>query len=301
MPNSLQLQQLVQQTFKIRKVLNEGDFHTSLQLSQHPHSRMITIWIYHAGVTPVHKNSCLTHSFQHLNTELSADFTVHLGVRNSKEHDGVNEDNRANSQSPQNCSKVAKVIKIYSPIPEITIGGKVTLVCYWETDCLPINYVLFLNKIRVQGPAPQSMKEEKVVFNITIHSSSQLGPYKCKAEYRNIVAYSLGFNFTLRESNNLAVFIVPPLILLLLLIAAVVTIRLLILPWCKARKLKAANISTAYDDTGENQLDDEHCVAYGVTKEPEYCNMKMKTKTEDYRYVNDNEDSTVTYAEVICR
>ncbi|XP_029139367.1 allergin-1 [Protobothrops mucrosquamatus] len=138
------------------------------------------------------------------------------------------------TESPQNCSKIVKVMKIYSPTPEITIGGKVTLVCYWETDCLPINHVLFLNKTRVQGPAPQSMKEEKVVFNITIHSSIQLGPYKCKAEYRNITAYSLGFNFTLRaESNNLAVFIVPPLILLLLLIAAVVTIQLLILPWCK--------------------------------------------------------------------
>ncbi|XP_026566968.1 allergin-1 [Pseudonaja textilis] len=222
-----------------------------------------------------------------------------LWVRNTKEN-GVNEDNRANPELPQNCSKIVKDVKIYSPTPEITIGAKVTLVCYWETDCLPMNYILFLNRGKVQGPAPQSMKKQKVVFNITIHSISQLGPYKCKAGNKYEAAYSPGFNFTLRENNNLVVFIVPPLILLLLLIAAIVTIRLLILPWCKARKLKSANICTAYDDTGENQLDNEQYVDYGITEENKYCNLKMKTKT-DYRYVNDSEDSTIIYADVICK
>lgn len=108
------------------------------------------------------------------------------------------------TESPQNnasCSKIVKDIKIDSLTPEITIGAKVTLVCYWETNCLPINYILFLNKGKVQGPAVQSMEEQKVVFNTTIHSNSQLGPYKCKADNpnRNMTAiYSPGFNFTLR-------------------------------------------------------------------------------------------------------
>ncbi|XP_058029428.1 uncharacterized protein LOC131193357 [Ahaetulla prasina] len=203
-----------------------------------------------------------------------------LWVQNTKENGGVKEDNRANPESPQNnasCSKIVKGIKIYSPTPEITIGAKVKLVCYLETNCLPINYTLFLKKKRVQGPAPQSMKKQKVEFNTTIHSNSQLGPYKCKADYLNRTmasTYSPAFNFTLR----------------------VVTIQLLILPWCKARKLKSANICTAYDDTGENQLDNEDCMDYEIT---EYYNLKMKIKTDD-RYVNDSEDS-VTYAEVICK
>ncbi|XP_070592874.1 allergin-1 [Erythrolamprus reginae] len=215
-----------------------------------------------------------------------------MWVQNSKENGGVKEDKKASPESPQNnasCSKTAKDIKIYSPTSEIIIGANVTLMCYWKTNCLPINYNLFLNKVRVQGPALQSMKEQKVVFNLTIQSNNQLGPYKCKADNLNISMaslYSPPFNFTLRENNNLAVFIVLPLILMLLLIVAAVTIRLLILPWCKARKLKASNICTAYDDAD-----------YEITQ---YSNLEMKTKT-DYKYVNDREDSTVIYAEVICK
>ncbi|XP_032068013.1 allergin-1-like [Thamnophis elegans] len=211
-----------------------------------------------------------------------------LGVRNTKEYGGDKKGNRTNPESSQNASSCSKDIKIYSPTPEITIGANVTVVCYWETDhCLPINYTLFLNKGRVQGPVLQSTKEQKVLFNTTIHSNSQLGPYKCKAGYMREEAYGPGFNFTLKATKkNLALFIVLPLILLLLLIAAVVTIRLLIFPWCKARKLKSADICTAYNETDYETAD--------------YCNLKMKTKTDD-RNVNDYEDSTITYAEVICK
>ncbi|XP_025024398.1 allergin-1 [Python bivittatus] len=265
----------------------------------------------------------------------------HSGVQNMK-GGGDDDGNRAKNELSQNvtsCSKFMKGLKIYSPTPETTIGGNVTLECYWETDCLPINYTLFLNKMRALRPATQNRREEKVIFNFTVNSSSELGQYKCKAEGKIEPAYSQGFNFTLRdavivialvmvhvlspklqlhiraselgqykckaegkiepaysrgfnftlraeERNNLVAFIVPPLVVLLLLIAVVVAIPLLILPWCKTRKLKSANISTAYDDIGGNQLDNESYVAYGVTEENEYCNVKIKTKTEDYRNGN---------------
>ncbi|KAM6471701.1 allergin-1 isoform 2-T3 [Liasis olivaceus] len=174
---------------------------------------------------------------------------------------GFNFTLRELSQNVTSCSKSVKNLKIYSPTPETAIGRNVTLECYWETDCLPIDYTLFLNKMRALRPATQNRREEKVIFNFTINSSSELGQYKCKAEGKIEPAYSQGFNFTLREErNNLVAFIVPPLVVLLLLIAVVVAIPLLILPWCKTRKLKSANISTAYDDIGGNQLDNESYV-----------------------------------------
>ncbi|XP_063149011.1 allergin-1 [Candoia aspera] len=208
---------------------------------------------------------------------------------------GDGDDNRTKSELPQNvtsCSTFVKKLKIYSPTPETTIGGNVSLECSWETNCLQIKYTLFLNKMRALYPATQNRREEKIIFNFTIDSSSELGEYKCKAERGTEARYSSGFNFTLRagERNNPVAFIVLPLVLLLLLIAVAVAIPLLILPWCKARKLKSANISTVYDD-----------IVYGVTEENEYCNVKIKSKTEDYRNVIISEDNTVNYAEVICR
>ncbi|KAL8163558.1 UNVERIFIED_CONTAM: hypothetical protein K2H54_030213 [Gekko kuhli] len=90
---------------------------------------------------------------------------------------------------------------INSPSTEAAIGENVTLKCSSETGSPPINYTLYKGTDRVLPPASKKKKGEEAAFHFTMNSISELGEYKCKAENKfNENKYSLGFNFTLRES-----------------------------------------------------------------------------------------------------
>ncbi|KAH0629295.1 hypothetical protein JD844_011249 [Phrynosoma platyrhinos] len=192
------------------------------------------------------------------------------------------------------CSEPVRDLEIYSPVSETEVGGNVTLECKSSAKCLPINYTLLFKKTKALRHAIRTKEEDRMVFNFTINSTSELGEYKCKAQYRfNDAAkskYSHGFNFTLREAaeedekNKLVVFIVAPLLLLLLLIVIAVAIPLMILPWCKAKNQKSASTSTHYAPA--NYLSSEACATYddvafhGKDEEVEYCSVNITTERD---------------------
>ncbi|XP_061477755.1 allergin-1 [Rhineura floridana] len=197
------------------------------------------------------------------------------------------------------CSESLGSISIDSPSNKTIIGGNVTLVCYSKTGCLPINYTLFFKKEALRYATTNKM-EERAVFNFTITSANNLGEYKCKAQNNNGCKYSTGFNFALRvaeEKKNLAVYIVPPLLLLLVVIG--VAVPLLILPWCKARKLTTDSTPTDFVPTSCPSL--ENCATYDTVYEENitYCKLKFNTKKEDCRNVILDDNSAVEYTEVV--
>ncbi|XP_042309537.1 allergin-1 isoform X1 [Sceloporus undulatus] len=231
-----------------------------------------------------------------------------------KYSNGFNFTLKDQSKDVISCSDPVSDLEIYSPVSETEVGGKVTLECKSTARCLPINYTLFFKKDKALRRATKNKEEERIVFNFTINSTSELGEYKCRARNRFNYApnnkYSHGFNFTLREAaaeekNKLVVFIVAPLLLLLLLIVIAVAIPLMILPWCKAKNQKPASKSTHY--TPANHLSSQACATYedvafhGKGEEVEYCNLNIGTTETDCRERILTEDSTVSYAEIIVR
>ncbi|XP_016851242.1 allergin-1 isoform X7 [Anolis carolinensis] len=201
--------------------------------------------------------------------------SFHSCLQNMQSHDGE----KGTSEIAISCLKDLQDLEIYSPFSEIAIGKNVTLECRSQKGCLPINYTLYLNTTKMQHTI-QRKAEEKVVFNITINSISDVGEYKCKAQ-NNGSKYSPGFTFTLRdepkdvlscsdpvnkveisspvseivlapeeEKNKLIVYIIAPLLLLFLLTVIAVAIPLIILPWCKAKNQKSARTSTHFTPVG---------------------------------------------------
>ncbi|XP_062976078.1 allergin-1 isoform X2 [Elgaria multicarinata webbii] len=231
------------------------------------------------------------------------------------------------------CSVPVKKLNISSLSSKIDIGADVEVVCSSEMGCLPINYTLFLNTSR-RGSAVKNKKNEIVTFKFTIKSINELGEYKCRAQNgltnTSNLKYSPGFHFTLREEeNNMAVLIGLPLLLLLALIGIALAIPWLILPWCKARKLRTASVSvglvtTNYPHSKNSPTSyphSENCptyddIAFRKNEETEYCNVNISNKENCrngkvclvfYKWNKTrlkffiSEDSTVNYAEIIIR
>nr|XP_060619089.1 allergin-1 isoform X2 [Anolis sagrei ordinatus] len=182
------------------------------------------------------------------------------------------------------CSDPASSLEISSPVSEIVLGENVTLECKSVAKCLPMYYSLFLNKHKERFTAVKNKEEERIVFNFTITSSSQLGEYKCRTQSRlkdpSTNKYSRAFNFVLKEApeeekNKLVVYIVAPLLLLFLLAVIAVAIPLMILPWCKA--------------------------IYEKGEEVVYCNVKTETMERECSKGTLTEDTTVNYAEIVIR
>ncbi|XP_078240702.1 allergin-1 isoform X3 [Pogona vitticeps] len=249
---------------------------------------------------------------------LLASFCLGLQKGNSNGDDNDSDDDGDVDDVSRNavpCSEPVGVL-IYSPSSETTIGANVTLECNLTANCLPINYTLFFERCNVKGKAIKKKAKENIVFKLTISSRSELGEYKCKAQYlfNNTfkAKYSSGFNFTLKASlpastedkNRLVALIVAPLLLLLLLLMVVITFPLLILPWCKARKGKSASkptsyVSANYPSPGNCGIYDD--AAYGEEEATNYCDVRIKVKVEDSRKEMLTEDTRVTYAEILNR
>uniref|UniRef100_A0ACB8EL65 Uncharacterized protein n=1 Tax=Sphaerodactylus townsendi TaxID=933632 RepID=A0ACB8EL65_9SAUR len=180
--------------------------------------------------------------------------------------------------------------EIYSPTTEVHIGENVTLSCFSKTGSLPIKYTLYKERNRVLPPVNMSNNGEKAEFHFTINLISDLGEYKCKAENNSTQGkYSLGFNFTMTagDNHNLAVFIVPPVLLLLLLLALVLAVPLLILPWCKARKLRGTSPNDfvpARDPTLQNDVTYVE-IAHEENHQEEYVNLEFSNKKEESKQV----------------
>ncbi|XP_062827206.1 allergin-1 isoform X3 [Anolis carolinensis] len=220
------------------------------------------------------------------------------------------------------CSDPVNKVEISSPVSEIVLGGNVTLECKSVARCLPIYYSLFLNKDKALYNAIKS-EEEKIVFNFTITSISQLGDYKCKAQSRqndsSTNKYSHAFKFVLKapeeEKNKLIVYIIAPLLLLFLLTVIAVAIPLIILPWCKAKNQKSARTSTHFTPVGYFNSETATYDAVGKVgtiysfviksdgkgEEVVYCNVKTETMERECRKGTLKEDSTVNYAEIVIR
>ncbi|KAM9119470.1 allergin-1 isoform 2-T2 [Pangshura tecta] len=189
---------------------------------------------------------------------------------------------------------------------QVRIGQNVTLSCHSENGSFPINYVFFKgrktmsSKISMQGKAA-------AVLNVTINSSSDLGDYKCKAENNipNNTKYSNSLNFTLAEEDGLfyplSIFLV--LLFLLVVIATAQLVLFLILPRCKARKLKSTG-STGFVSTDKATGSENYVtyteIEYAKSEEVEYADILIRKEEED-RKVNLRADTTVVYSEVIVR
>uniref|UniRef100_A0A8C2V855 MILR1 n=1 Tax=Chinchilla lanigera TaxID=34839 RepID=A0A8C2V855_CHILA len=84
-----------------------------------------------------------------------------------------------------------------SRTPVITRGQNVSLFCSNENRSLQITYSLFLGQKHV---ATKKGKGEPVIFNLTISTPGEVGPYKCKAEVFNCPKYSLDFSFRMEKA-----------------------------------------------------------------------------------------------------
>ncbi|XP_055583031.1 allergin-1 isoform X4 [Falco cherrug] len=87
-----------------------------------------------------------------------------------------------------------------SPTAQAKKGQNVTLSCLSENGSLPITYIFFRGRQSISPPVKMQKREAAVIF-LFINSSSDFGPYKCRAEnsVHNNTKYSNSFNFTLAE------------------------------------------------------------------------------------------------------
>ncbi|KAM7146307.1 allergin-1 [Macrochelys suwanniensis] len=190
---------------------------------------------------------------------------------------------------------------------QVRIGQNVKLSCYSENGSSPINYTFFKGRKNVSSRIPRQGKVA-AVLNVIINSRSDLGDYKCKAENNipNTTKYSNSLNFTLAEEDSLSyplcIFLV--LLFLLVVIATALLVPFLILPWCKARKLKSAGSSTGFVSTDKATGSENYMtyteIEYDKSEEVEYANILIRKEEED-RKVNTRADTTVVYSEVIIR
>ncbi|XP_065419714.1 allergin-1 isoform X1 [Chrysemys picta bellii] len=191
--------------------------------------------------------------------------------------------------------------------PQVKIGQNVTLSCHSENGSSPINYIFFKGKksmsSRISMPGKAAAE-----LNVTINSLTDLANYKCKAENNipNNTKYSNSLNFTLAGENGvsypLRIFLV--LLFLLVVTATALLVPFLILPWCKARKLKSAGSSTGFVSTDKATGSENYVtyteIEYAKSEELEYANIRIRKEEEDGK-VNMKADTTVVYSEVIIR
>ncbi|XP_025923314.1 allergin-1 isoform X3 [Apteryx rowi] len=82
---------------------------------------------------------------------------------------------------------------------EVVMNQNVSLSCHSDSGYPPVRYTLFKGNQKVA--TLNGMGLTAVLFNLTINSASDVGEYKCKAEYRtpNDGKYSKSLNFSLIE------------------------------------------------------------------------------------------------------
>ncbi|XP_062448084.1 allergin-1 [Rhea pennata] len=82
---------------------------------------------------------------------------------------------------------------------EVVIKQNVSLSCHSDSGSPPVKYTLFKGNQKVATLNSTSLTP--VLFNVTINSASDVGEYKCKAEYKipGDGKYSKSLNFTLIE------------------------------------------------------------------------------------------------------
>ncbi|XP_067403912.1 allergin-1 [Emydura macquarii macquarii] len=191
---------------------------------------------------------------------------------------------------------------------QVRIGQNVTLSCHSENGSTPIKYIFFKGNKTI-SPIISLQGKAVAVLNVTINSPSDLGNYKCKAENKipNNTKYSNNLNFTLAEENGFSYVLCIFLVLLFLLVVIMVALAIpfLILPWCKARKLKSAGSSTGFGSTDKATVSENYVtyteIEHDKSEEVDYANMSFTRKEEEDRKVNIKADTTVVYSEVIIK
>ncbi|XP_074871124.1 allergin-1 [Carettochelys insculpta] len=229
-----------------------------------------------------------------------------LGEYKCKAEDGFS--NRGKYSNGLNFTLLDPVSKpvLRTTTSEVRIGQNVTLSCHSENGSLPIKYTFFKENKAISTRTCE-LQKSAAMLNITISSSSDLSNYKCKAENKipNTTKYSKSLNFTLAEDDDglaypLCIFL--GLLFLLVVIATALMIPFLILPWCKARKLKSTGSYSAHffptDKGSENYLTYTE-IEHVKSEEVAYANLSTITKKEEDRKVNTRRDNTVIYSEVI--
>ncbi|XP_005402223.2 PREDICTED: allergin-1 isoform X1 [Chinchilla lanigera] len=145
-----------------------------------------------------------------------------------------------------------------SRTPVITRGQNVSLFCSNENRSLQITYSLFLGQKHV---ATKKGKGEPVIFNLTISTPGEVGPYKCKAEVFNCPKYSLDFSFRMEEGDSCpACLLLVPMAVSFSVLLAIVLLLVCLMPKCRARKAMRENLHVDPGDTPtEGELYENVC------------------------------------------
>ncbi|OWK58260.1 hypothetical protein RLOC_00007626 [Lonchura striata] len=170
----------------------------------------------------------------------------------------------------------------------VVMKQNVTLSCLSEPGSPPVRYALFKHNQQVSALNRSDLSP--ALFTLTISSASDVGEYKCKAEYNNSSGgkYSNSLNFTLLEerSHSQPLIISLGLILLLLIIGLALAIPFFIIPLYKAKKFKSTRPSidlTSTVNAEESYTENE--VIYSeiepLRPEEEYMNFSIIRREEE--------------------
>lgn len=80
----------------------------------------------------------------------------------------------------------------------VRVGQNVPLTCSCKNTSANVTYSLFWGKRYLES---KTSREGAVVFHLKISSVNETGPYKCKANARNVSKYSPEFNFTIASKR----------------------------------------------------------------------------------------------------
>ncbi|KAM4761868.1 allergin-1 isoform 3-T4 [Cyanocitta cristata] len=163
----------------------------------------------------------------------------------------------------------------------VVMKQNVTLSCLSESAFPPVRYTLFKHNQQVSALNRSDLTP--ALFTLTINSASDVGEYKCKAEY--IISsggkYSNSLNFTLiEERSHSQPLISLALTLLLLIIGFALAIPFFIIPLYKAKKFKSTRPSTSFTST-VNAEESENEVIYteiGNLEDPDLTENRHTTK-----------------------
>ncbi|RMB95314.1 hypothetical protein DUI87_28301 [Hirundo rustica rustica] len=198
-------------------------------------------------------------------------------------------------QIPHQIQKITANGKEMLPNPKLVLvqgtlnvvmKQNVTLSCLSKPGSPPVRYTLF--KYNQQVSALNRSDLSPALFTLTISSASDLGEYKCKAEYNNSSAgkYSNSLNFTFIEerSHSQPLVISLGLILLLLIIGSALAIPFFVIPLYKAKKFKSTRPSIGLTST-VNAEESENEVIYSEIEpfepEEEYINFSVIRREEE--------------------
>ncbi|XP_014738228.1 PREDICTED: allergin-1 isoform X2 [Sturnus vulgaris] len=168
----------------------------------------------------------------------------------------------------------------------VVMKQNVTLSCLSQPGSPPVRYTLFKHNQQVSALNRSDLSP--ALFPLTISSASDVGEYKCKAEFNNSSGgkYSNSLNFTLIEerSHSQPLIISLGLILLLLIIGFALAIPFFIIPLYKAKKFKSTRpsiglTSTVYAEDSENEV--IYSEIEPVKAEEEYINFPVIRREEE--------------------